>query len=131
MATQIGAVDVEFLETDSLPLQVCADLPGDIGFWHIRGGHAYRTNETGIQIVKYMTLVPIHPHTSTLASMPHLSIFDTDAPIFGHAFDQVGFAVLTRLDILRFDLLGNRQRSEEHTSELQSHSDLVCRLLLE
>src|SRR5260221_8840528 len=24
-----------------------------------------------------------------------------------------------------------KQRSEEHTSELQSHSDLVCRLLLE
>src|SRR5947207_8245135 len=29
-----------------------------------------------------------------------------------------------------FDLLKNA-RSEEHTSELQSHSDLVCRLLLE
>src|SRR5437588_2332302 len=33
-------------------------------------------------------------------------------------------------------LVGNRSRqlllrSEEHTSELQSHSDLVCRLLLE
>src|SRR5260221_1860011 len=32
-------------------------------------------------------------------------------------------------------LMGNfgevRLRSEEHTSELQSHSDLVCRLLLE
>src|SRR5437588_7240773 len=27
--------------------------------------------------------------------------------------------------------LGLRRRSEEHTSELQSHSDLVCRLLLE
>src|SRR5260221_6383994 len=26
---------------------------------------------------------------------------------------------------------GNLSRSEEHTSELQSHSDLVCRLLLE
>src|SRR5438132_9228497 len=25
----------------------------------------------------------------------------------------------------------NKNRSEEHTSELQSHSDLVCRLLLE
>src|SRR5438034_5369523 len=25
----------------------------------------------------------------------------------------------------------SRDRSEEHTSELQSHSDLVCRLLLE
>src|SRR5947207_5152999 len=28
-------------------------------------------------------------------------------------------------------LLAAEQRSEEHTSELQSHSDLVCRLLLE
>src|SRR5437588_4546008 len=27
--------------------------------------------------------------------------------------------------------LGEESRSEEHTSELQSHSDLVCRLLLE
>src|SRR5437773_10763215 len=26
---------------------------------------------------------------------------------------------------------GNGKRSEEHTSELQSHHDLVCRLLLE
>src|SRR5438132_3407036 len=28
-------------------------------------------------------------------------------------------------------LVSNAVRSEEHTSELQSHSDLVCRLLLE
>src|SRR5438034_8514369 len=28
-------------------------------------------------------------------------------------------------------LLESKCRSEEHTSELQSHSDLVCRLLLE
>src|SRR5438034_7522698 len=27
--------------------------------------------------------------------------------------------------------VGSSTRSEEHTSELQSHSDLVCRLLLE
>src|SRR5438034_3901567 len=33
-------------------------------------------------------------------------------------------------DVLPQPLL-RRQRSEEHTSELQSHSDLVCRLLLE
>src|SRR5437588_9692988 len=31
----------------------------------------------------------------------------------------------------RSRLLGGGPRSEEHTSELQSHSDLVCRLLLE
>src|SRR5438034_7098368 len=30
-----------------------------------------------------------------------------------------------------FVLIGDEVRSEEHTSELQSHSDLVCRLLLE
>src|SRR5438034_7198740 len=29
------------------------------------------------------------------------------------------------------DFLASAARSEEHTSELQSHSDLVCRLLLE
>src|SRR5438132_10021351 len=35
-----------------------------------------------------------------------------------------------RFDVL--DLADDRvHRSEEHTSELQSHSDLVCRLLLE
>src|SRR5260221_8116061 len=28
-------------------------------------------------------------------------------------------------------VVGSAERSEEHTSELQSHSDLVCRLLLE
>src|SRR5438034_5834878 len=31
----------------------------------------------------------------------------------------------------RDDRLSIHPRSEEHTSELQSHSDLVCRLLLE
>src|SRR5260221_4862312 len=35
-------------------------------------------------------------------------------------------------DVCSSDLGGRRIiRSEEHTSELQSHSDLVCRLLLE
>src|SRR5438034_2636576 len=31
----------------------------------------------------------------------------------------------------RGDAVADLPRSEEHTSELQSHSDLVCRLLLE
>src|SRR5947207_12392148 len=39
------------------------------------------------------------------------------------------------LDLINPDaqgfLMDNMNRSEEHTSELQSHSDLVCRLLLE
>src|SRR5438034_7105821 len=50
------------------------------------------------------------------------------------AAQQLGFVLLMLLmvyalynDLVRIDAF----RSEEHTSELQSHSDLVCRLLLE
>src|SRR5437773_5976824 len=40
------------------------------------------------------------------------------------------FALRNRVLLVRaFE--GTRRRSEEHTSELQSHHDLVCRLLLE
>src|SRR5438034_5360107 len=35
------------------------------------------------------------------------------------------------IDCIGFGLAEPKRRSEEHTSELQSHSDLVCRLLLE
>src|SRR5947207_10589841 len=35
------------------------------------------------------------------------------------------------LEHWQIDVRGKICRSEEHTSELQSHSDLVCRLLLE
>src|SRR5438034_7690027 len=41
----------------------------------------------------------------------------------------VGQAAGLRQDMVRPGL--RKDRSEEHTSELQSHSDLVCRLLLE
>src|SRR2546430_13135716 len=39
--------------------------------------------------------------------------------------------VLTRLGDLAATELQDPERSEEHTSELQSQSNLVCRLLLE
>src|SRR2546421_8528831 len=48
------------------------------------------------------------------------------------ARDQArGAGRLDVLELLREDLGGHLRRSEEHTSELQSRSDLVCRLLLE
>src|SRR5688572_31840084 len=37
----------------------------------------------------------------------------------------------TGVSVLLLDRAGNQSRSEEHTSELQSQSNLVCRLLLE
>src|SRR2546430_13094318 len=39
----------------------------------------------------------------------------------------IGISLLGLLPVV----IWNRQRSEEHTSELQSQSNLVCRLLLE
>src|SRR5260221_3462208 len=40
-------------------------------------------------------------------------------------------AIRSRVLSVCMDAEMKRSRSEEHTSELQSHSDLVCRLLLE
>src|SRR5436190_13965251 len=51
----------------------------------------------------------------------------------GSARDEMTRAERAYRD-LEFDVAAstlNSRRSEEHTSELQSHSDLVCRLLLE
>src|SRR5438132_10857369 len=42
-----------------------------------------------------------------------------------------GIAVLIASTQIRNSVGEPDRRSEEHTSELQSHSDLVCRLLLE
>src|SRR5438132_5392189 len=70
-------------------------------------------------LLPYTTLfrsISLHDHlVSTLLSQPRRFVFP-------HACHN--------------DTHGGRQsgavgRSEEHTSELQSHSDLVCRLLLE
>src|SRR5438034_4134081 len=43
-------------------------------------------------------------------------------PDQARAYELLGFA---------YSATDSQVRSEEHTSELQSHSDLVCRLLLE
>src|SRR5438034_8445370 len=43
-----------------------------------------------------------------------------------------GYKQILTLSLPAIEFLApHDQRSEEHTSELQSHSDLVCRLLLE
>src|SRR5206468_10874563 len=48
----------------------------------------------------------------------------------GHAAGEHGLALLLGGDIHVLDIAAG-MRSEEHTSELQSRSELVCRLLLE
>src|SRR5499427_11007950 len=49
----------------------------------------------------------------------------------GGAGGNIGFAFAAHSEPDGYTILQTQSRSEEHTSELQSHSDLVCRLLLE
>src|SRR5438034_5591479 len=68
------------------------------------------------------------PPRSTL--FPYTTLFRSET----YQADSLDFARLVPRDSVDSALLRPRvigQRSEEHTSELQSHSDLVCRLLLE
>src|SRR5947207_7371423 len=69
------------------------------------------------------------PPRSTL--FPYTTLFRS--VLFAKAFARRG-AGIRAVSPDRFSATnspGLENRSEEHTSELQSHSDLVCRLLLE
>src|SRR5438067_9831299 len=79
------------------------------------------------------------PPRSTL--FPYTTLFrsfhdDERAAVFGEIeiinAHGIGMLQLSGDDCLAFEALQKRgNRSEEHTSELQSRFDLVCRLLLE
>src|SRR5438034_7426806 len=62
------------------------------------------------------------PPRSTL--FPYTTLFRSHRKALRRPSSQTCFATCSRL-------VRSEMRSEEHTSELQSHSDLVCRLLLE
>src|SRR5437763_9648642 len=68
------------------------------------------------------------PPRSTL--FPYTTLFRSDAfrsGAFDHEARAAGFGALRRMAQVR----RHEERSEEHTSELQSPMYLVCRLLLE
>src|SRR5438132_10236062 len=64
------------------------------------------------------------PPRSTL--FPYTTLFRSLWTISAAGMDRIMPALVTLFSGMVVPL-----RSEEHTSELQSHSDLVCRLLLE
>src|SRR5699024_12742848 len=81
------------------------------------------------------TLLPGHP---TLTLFPYTTLFRSDRTRaynkVNHSYLNKNFITYVRSPQCRnmlksFNIL--RHRSEEHTSELQSRFDLVCRLLLE
>src|SRR5690349_23919185 len=70
------------------------------------------------------------PPRSTL--FPYTTLFRSTADSFAVGFCHAGVAAGTTAVLRSSGKVCNGQgRSEEHTSELQSRRDLVCRLLLE
>src|SRR2546430_8486802 len=66
----------------------------------------------------------LFPYT-TLFRSPHFEY------VAGEAARGLGTVALAHRLAVGFGVLTTESRSEEHTSELQSQSNLVCRLLLE
>src|SRR5688572_32390355 len=69
----------------------------------------------------------LFPYTTLFRSFSLAGVCRTAKKLFSATILQQYFVV----EIGEHDRIGNRLRSEEHTSELQSQSNLVCRLLLE
>src|SRR2546430_9863072 len=67
------------------------------------------------------------PPRSTL--FPYTTLFRSSGSLEQSNVDMT--AQLVNMITAQRDFQANAQRSEEHTSELQSQSNLVCRLLLE
>src|SRR2546427_6992126 len=85
-------------------------------------------------LVCFFFLMIRRPPRSTL--FPYTTLFRSDAPLsrkHRRMSRDIAASIRARLkqcaDARRQDF--NLTRSEEHTSELQSQSNLVCRLLLE
>src|SRR5208283_5915797 len=81
----------------------------------------------GIPAIHVSFLMIRRPPRSTL--FPYTTLFrsglEPERILCGNGSDEI-LALLSHVFLRRRD-----ERSEEHTSELQSHHDLVCRLLLE
>src|SRR5688572_32687784 len=82
---------------------------------------------------------PLFPYTTLFRSCPHAPAVGQQQVSAPPRLDHPQRLVVRRLALVRRDQIAQRrrhtvrhhQRSEEHTSELQSQSNLVCRLLLE
>src|SRR5437773_5086150 len=66
-----------------------------------------------------------HPQIRVAGKLTSLTQFEVLAP---QDTQRLAYSVLNEGQKQKFE---EESRSEEHTSELQSHHDLVCRLLLE
>src|SRR2546427_2353410 len=72
----------------------------------------------------------LFPYTTLFRSVPALARFHERHGAGLHGIFRAVFFLLAGAYLMR-GLQGKDDRSEEHTSELQSQSNIVCRLLLE
>src|SRR5260221_9042571 len=74
----------------------------------------------------------LFPYTTLFRSVVGGQRLLQEGAVYGHVDDLLAqFLLRAQRHVGDGHLLQVWNRSEEHTSELQSHSDLVCRLLLE
>src|SRR2546427_8432316 len=78
----------------------------------------------------YTTLFRSAPHTAAFRFPALLGSAESDAPPRPYCRRDQGLRLVGKTPTQN-DVTGTWKRSEEHTSELQSQSNLVCRLLLE
>src|SRR4029453_19599814 len=98
------------------PRSVCRDLP--------QGPPARQRGRTSSILHDAFFLMIRRPPRSTL--FPYTTLFQSQTILARQLHVRQG----AQSNVPKNETSGNHPRSEEHTSELQSHSDLVCPLLL-
>src|SRR5438034_1543904 len=77
------------------------------------------------------TLFPYTTLFRSLQGESGMAVMSTLFRVMAHRPELVQHSMQLLETTMRIGTVDPKLRSEEHTSELQSHSDLVCRLLLE
>src|SRR2546426_9044281 len=73
----------------------------------------------------------LFPYTTLFRSVFHVPVPDHRHGQVSEVHQVAEDAVDGLVQLVRMEVVGEDDRSEEHTSELQSPCNLVCRLLLE
>src|SRR5699024_12408747 len=93
------------------------------------GGCALSLGPRRSTVLVYFLIPPWRPPRSTL--FPYTTLFRSRYTAAAHALDIGGTVARLGEEMNHRAIMPEVIRSEEHTSELQSRFDLVCRLLLE
>src|SRR5438034_4792931 len=118
------------------PIRACDELDGRPSH-HVARFHAIAPNRAARTVFVVTRLVSSTPlptvfATAVVTNAPTRLATAAIATATRGGSARVEIEVATALAVSWKPLVkSNPSRSEEHTSELQSHSDLVCRLLLE